>query len=171
MRANALDLVIHKWEELSLKMGDCVTKFNKCFSHQHFKMDLHRPVPAEMLADSDGYMIDNGKQGGYHDLVCSIVMGDRTPTIEQCMEHHATLDTSLNMFQPKSGPTINKTTKSSARKMDSKRGGTSSTGCAAIDDCLIYYICGQVDHISGYCPNHHLVKKLLKHAMVGKDTP
>jgi len=49
-----------------------------------------------------------GNQGVYKDFVRYIGMRDRTPTLEQCMEHLAALDTSLNKSQPGSGPNISK---------------------------------------------------------------
>jgi hypothetical protein len=66
----------------------------------------------------------------------------------------------------------NTTTIASARKMDSKKGGTTGTLTGpAKDDGLTGYICGQVGHISRNCPNCDLMKKLLEQALVSKDTP
>jgi hypothetical protein len=53
--SNALDLVKREWEELSLKKGESVTEFNECFHCLGLKLDLHQPMPAEMLADAYGY--------------------------------------------------------------------------------------------------------------------
>jgi len=87
------------------------------------------------------------------------------------MEHLAALDTSLNKSQSGSGPNTTTTTKASARKMDSKKGGTSGTVGLAKDDGLTCPNSGQVGHISRNCPNRDLMKKLLEQALVGKDAP
>jgi len=170
--SNTLHLVKREWAELSPKKGERVTKFNECFRHLHSKLDPHQPMPAEMFADAYGYKITKGNQGGYKDLVLYNGMHNRTPTIEQHVEHLAVLDTSLNKSQPGSGPnTTTTTTKASARKMDSKKGGTTGTAGPAKDDGLTCYTCGQVGHISLNCPNCDLMKKLLEQALVGKDAP
>jgi hypothetical protein len=87
------------------------------------------------------------------------------------MEHLAALDTSLNTSPPGSGPNITATTKASARKMDSRKGGTTGTVGPAKDDSLTCYMCGQVGYISLNCLNSDMMKKLLEPALVGKDAP
>jgi hypothetical protein len=121
--SNALDLVKREWEELSLKKGECVTEFNECFRRLGSKLVLHQPMPAEMLADAYGYKIEKGNQGVYKDLVRYIGMRDRTPTLEQCMEHLAALAMSLNKSQSGSSfnTNTNTTTKASARKRTPKK--------------------------------------------------
>jgi hypothetical protein len=72
------------------------------------------------------------------------------------MKHLAALDMSLNKFQPGSSfnTNTNTTVKASARKMDSKKGGTTGTlTCPAKDDGLTCYNCAQVGHISRNGPN------------------
>jgi hypothetical protein len=78
-------------------------------------------MPAEMLANTYGYIIIKGNQGVYKDLVRYIRICDGTPTLEQCMEHLAMLVTSLNKSQSAYGSNANTntTTKASARKIDS----------------------------------------------------
>jgi len=169
--SNTLDLVKHEWAELSLKEGECVTEFDERFRRLCSKLDPHPPMPAEMSADAYGYKIKKGNQGVYKDLVRYIGMCDRTPTLEQHMQHLVTLDTSLNKSQSGCGPKTTTTTKASARKMDSKKGGTTGTVGPAKDDILTCYNCGQVGHISHNCPNRDLMKKLLEQALVGKDAP
>ena len=85
--SNALDLVKREWEELSLKKEERVTEFNELFCHLRSKLDPHQPMPAEMLADADGYKIEMGNQGVYKDLVRYIGTRDRTATLEQHMDH------------------------------------------------------------------------------------
>jgi len=167
--SNALDLVKREWEDLSQKNAEHSTEFNERFRRLLSMLDPHQPMPAEMLADAYGYMVKNGTQGVYKDLVRYIGMRDRTPTLEQYMEHLATLDTSLNKSQSGCGPNTPTTMKASARKMDSKRGGTTGTVGPAKDDGLTRYNCHQVGHISCNCPNRDLMKKLLEQALVGKD--
>jgi hypothetical protein len=77
-------------------------------------------MPAEMIADSYGHTIEKVNQGVYKDVVRYIGMRERTPTLEQRMEHLAVLDTSLNKSQSSSSSNANTntTTKASARKMD-----------------------------------------------------
>jgi len=128
-------------------------------------------MPAKILADAYGYKLEMGNQGVYKDFVRYIGMRDRTPTLEQRMEHLAALDASLNQSQSGSGPNTTTTMKASARKMDSKRGGTTGTVGLAKDDGLTCYNCGQVSHISRNYPNRDLMKKLLEQALVSKDAP
>jgi hypothetical protein len=169
--SNALDLVKCEWEELIVKRGECVTEFTEHFCPLSSKLYLHQPMPAEMLADAYGYKIEMGNQGVYKHLVGYIGMYDRTPTLEQCTEHLAALDTPLNMSQSGSGPNTTSSMKASARKMDSKKGDITGTVGLAKDDSLTCYNCGQVGHISCNCPNRDLMKKLLQQALVGKDAP
>ena len=169
--SNTFDLIKREWEELSLKKGERVTEFDEHFHRLRSKLDSHQPMPAEMLADTYGYKIERGDHRDYNDLVRYIGMRDRTPTLEQRLKHLAALDTSLNKSQSGSCPNTNTTTKASARKMDSKKGGTTGTVGPAKDDGLTCYNCGQVVHISRNCPNRDLMKKLLKQALVGKDAP
>jgi hypothetical protein len=118
-------------------------------------------MPAEMLADAYEYKIAKGNQGVYKDPVRYIGMRYRTPTLEQRMEHHAALDTSLNNSQStsSSNANTNTTTKVSARKMDPKKCDTTGT---PKDDGLTCYNCCQVGPISCNCPNRDLMKNVLK---------
>jgi hypothetical protein len=54
IRCNALDLVKCEWDELSLKKGERVIEFNKCFCRLLSELDPHQPIPAEILADAYG---------------------------------------------------------------------------------------------------------------------
>jgi len=89
------------------------------------------------------------------------------------MEDLAMLDTSLNKSQPESSSNMNTntTTKTSARKMDFKKGGTTGTTGPAKDDGLTCYNGGQVHHISCNCPHRDLMNQVLEQALVGKDAP
>jgi len=165
--SNALHLVKREWEELSLKKGERMTECNERFHRLRSKLHPHQPMLAELLVDAYGCRIKKGNQGVYRDLVRYIGMRDKTPTLEQRMEHLATLDTSLNKSQPgcSFNTNTNTTTKVSARKMHSKKGGTTGTLTSpAKDDSLTCYNCGDVSHISRNCPNHDLMKMLLKQA-------
>jgi len=169
--SNTLDLVKNKWEELSLQKGECVTMFNERFHCLSSKLDPHQRILTDILPDAYGYWIEKGNQRVNNDLVHYIGMCYRTPTPEQRMEHLATLDTSLHKSQPGSGSNTTTTTKASARKVDSKKGGTTGTAGPAKDNGLTCYNCGQVGHISRNRPNRNMMKKLLKQAWVGKDAP
>ena len=65
-------------------------------------------------------------------------MYDRTPTLQQQMEHLGTFATSLNQCRLGSGSSekTRTTTKASARKMDSKEGGAIGTAGMTKDDSL-----------------------------------
>jgi hypothetical protein len=167
--SNALDLVKRKWEELSLKKGECITEFTKHFRHLHSMLDLYQPMPSEMLSYANGFQIEKGNQGMCEDLFRYIGMRDRTPTLEQHMGYFTTLDTSLNKFQPASASNGNMNTKASARKMESNNSGTMGTTGMAKDDGLTCYNCGQAGHISCNCLNREFVKKLLQQALVSND--
>jgi len=136
IQSNTFDLVKHEWEELSLKKGERVTEFNERFRRLGSKLDPHEPMPAEMFADAYGYKIEKGNQGVYKDLARYIAMRDSTPTLEQRKELLAALDTSLKKSQSGSGLNSTTTTKASARKMDSNKGGTTGTVGPAKHDGL-----------------------------------
>ena len=70
--SNPLNLPKCKWEEHSLKYGECVTELNKCFHCLCSKMDLHQLIWTEMLANAYGYKTKKSNQGEYEDLVCYI---------------------------------------------------------------------------------------------------
>jgi len=129
------------------------------------------PMPAEKVADPYWDKIEEGNHGVYKDLVRSICMCDRTPTIEQRMENLTALDMSLNKSQPRRGPNTTTTTKASDRKIESMKGGKSGTAGLAKDDGLTCYNWGQVGHISCDCPNRDLMKNPRKSALIGKDAP
>jgi hypothetical protein len=167
--SNALGLVKREKEERSLNMGERVTEFNQRFHCLHSKLDPHQPMPSEMLSDAYGFKIELGNQGMYKDLLRYIGMYDKTLTLEQRMEHLAALDMSLNKSQPASASNENTNTKASARKMESKQGGTTGTTGTAKDDGLTYNNCSQAGHISRNCTYHDLMKKLLEQALVSKD--
>jgi hypothetical protein len=171
--SNTLDQVKRGCEELSPTKGELITEFNEHFCHLRSKLDPHQPMAAEMLADTYGCKIEQDNQGDYKDLLRYIGMRNRTPTLEQRMEHLAPLDTSLNKSQLGDSFNTNTTTttKASARQMDSKVGGTIGTAGPAKDHSLTCYNCSQVTHISRNCPDCDLMKKLLKQALVGKDAP
>jgi serine/threonine protein phosphatase PrpC len=103
-------------------------------------------MPTELLSITIGYMIDNGSKEVYNDLVHYIGMCDKTTTLQQHMEHLATLDMTLNKSQSGSGfrAINNTTTKVSTRKMDCKKGGTTNTAAMAKDNRLTNY---HSDHV------------------------
>jgi len=173
IQSNALDLVKRKWEELSLQVGDRVTEFSERFQALCLKLDRHQPMAAEMLADDYQYKIEKGNEGVFNHLVPYIDMHDRTPTLEQHIEYLAMLDTSLNQSEPGGGFNMktNTTTKSSACKINSKKGGTTGSAGLAKDDGLTCYNSGLVAHISCNCPNRDMMTKLLEQALISKDTP
>jgi len=125
----------------------------------------------QMVADANGYEIELNNQELYKDMVCNVGMHNRTPTLEQCMELLAVLDTSLIKSQPGSASGTNAITtmKVSARTMDCKNGGTTGTAGTARDNSLTWYHCSQDGHISRNSPNCNLMKKLLEHALVDND--
>jgi hypothetical protein len=109
-------------------------------------------MPAEMSAKAYGYKNEKGNQAVYKVLVRYIGMSDRTPTLEQPMEHLAASDMSLNISQSPSSSKVNTitTTKALARKMDSQKRDT--TGLAK-DDGLTSDIYGQESHIFHNLPD------------------
>jgi len=130
-------------------------------------------MPSTMLADTYGYKIKHSNQGVHEDLVCYIGICDRTPTLEQHMEHQTALDMSLNKSQPGCGSSANSTTttKVSVSTMDFMKGSTPGTAGMDKADCISCHNCGQVGHITHNCQNWNLMKKLLKQALVGKHAP
>jgi len=142
--SNALDLVKRQWEELSLKEGECVTEFNERFSRLCSKLELHQPMPTDMLADAYVYKIEQGNQGVYIDQVRYISMHDMTLTLEQHMEHLAEFGRSLTKSPARSGAgaNTNTTTNISAMNLDCKKGGTNCTVGTAKDNSLTCYNCG-----------------------------
>jgi len=52
--SNAMDLVKHEWEKLSLTKGESVTEFNKRFHRLRSTLDPPQPMPTEILADAYG---------------------------------------------------------------------------------------------------------------------
>jgi len=140
--SHALDLVKCKWEELSLRKEERLTECNERFRGLHAQLDPHHRMSTKILSDSYGYKIENGHQGIYKDLVHYIGMRDRTPTVNQRMEHLAALDPSPNQSQLASSfnTNSNTTTKASATKMDSKLTGTTGamTGPAKDDGLTCY---------------------------------
>jgi hypothetical protein len=126
-------------------------------------------MPSEILCDAYGLKITQGNQGIYTDIVQYIGIGDRTPSLVQYMEHLAMIDMSLNMSPPASASNMNMNTKTSARKMESKNGGTMGTTGMAKDNSLTYYNCGQAGHISCNCLNCLLIEKVPEQVLVNKD--
>jgi hypothetical protein len=169
--SNALDLVKCKWNQQSQKKRECITEFNELFGRLRAKLEPQQPLSVEILGNAYRYRIEKGNHGVYTDLVHNFGMRDRTPTLEQLMEHLVALDTFLNKYQPGSGPNTTTTTKASARKMDSRKGGITGTVGPAKYDGWTCYNCGQVRHISRNCPNCNSMNTLLEHALVGKDAP
>lgn len=103
-------------------------------------------------------------QAVYKELVYDIGMCDRTPSLEQHIEHLIILDPSLNKFQPGSGSNTNTntTTKASARKIDSKKGDTTGTASSGKDNSLTCYSCSKVGYLSPNYPISDLLTKLLE---------
>jgi len=128
-------------------------------------------MPTVLPADAYEYKIKMGSQGVCNDWALQIVIPDRTPTLEQYMEHVSVLVMSLNKSHPGSGSRANTSTtmKVSAIEIDSKKGGTTATAGTAKDDGLTGDYCGQVGHISHDYPNSDFMKNQLKQALVGKD--
>ena len=134
-------------------------------------MEQQRPKPAAILQNAYGRQIDQGNHGVYIQVAYYISMDDRTASLEQHMEHRVALDTSLNKYQPGCGSSVNTnpTPKDSARRMDSEKGGKVGTAGTAKDDSLTCNNCSQADHIFHNCRNYDWMKKLLQHALIGKD--
>jgi hypothetical protein len=63
--STALDLAKLEWNELSLQKEERVTEFYEHFRRLRSKLDPHQPMPAKMLADTYGYMIEKGNYGVY----------------------------------------------------------------------------------------------------------
>jgi hypothetical protein len=106
-------------------------------------------------------------------FVDDIGMCDRTPSLEQHIEHLTILDASLNKFQPGSGfnTNTNTTTNASARKIDSKKGDTTGTAGPGKSNSLTCYSCSKVGYLSPNYPISNLLTKLLEYALVGDDAP
>jgi len=89
-------------------------------------------------------------------------MCDKTPTLEERMLYITALDTSLTKWQSGSGSgtNTNSTMKVSARKINSRKGGTTGTASTDKANSLTCYKCGQIGHIAWNSPKHKFMKKL-----------
>lgn len=56
-------------------------------------------MPGKMLSNNYGYEIQNGYRGVYEDLVHYVGIHDRTPALEQHMEHLTVFNMTLNKHQ------------------------------------------------------------------------
>jgi len=87
------------------------------------------------------------------------------------MENLTLLNICFNIFQYGSGfgTNNNTTTNVSARKMDSKKDGTTSTDGMAKYDGSTCNIWGQDSYISSNCPNCDIIKTLVEYTLVSKE--
>jgi hypothetical protein len=99
-----------------------------------------------MLSNNYGNKIQNGYQGVSEDLVHYVRIHDRTPALEQHMEHLTVFNITHNMSQPGSScsANINRTTKFAVWIMDSMKGDTAGTAGMANADHQTCHNCYQV---------------------------